>query len=204
MSALRLLLPALCLLGGLVAAPAEAQDAQRYLKTKHDAALRILSRPANGEAAIARRNAQLDQMLAALLDYEELSRRALSDHWASRSEEERRVFVDLLKQLVERNYQGTLERTQSYEVRYVGENPIRDGVVVQTVARSRENRRAPELTIDYSMRRVGSAWKVFDVSTEGVSMVRNYRSQFNRIIARDGWDGLVNRMRDHLARGNDL
>jgi phospholipid transport system substrate-binding protein len=183
---------------------AEAQAAERYLKTKHDAAVRVLRGAAENDAARARRDEQITRMLSDLLDYDELSRRALATHWDGLGEPQRREFADLLKQLVERSYQGNLERTLNYEVRYMGEAPTEGGVVVRTVARSRENRRAPEVEIAYSMHEVAERWRVFDIETDGVSLVDNYRRQFHRIITRDGFDGLLRSMRQRLEQGSDL
>ncbi len=67
-----------------------------------------------------------------------------------------------------------------------------------TSARSRTQRRQPPVEIEYTLRRDGRRWRVVDVTTDGVSMVRNYRDQFGRIIARDGWAELIARMERRL------
>lgn len=187
--------------GLLPLAPASAQSgpASRFLKRKHAQAERVLRRPA-GPA----RSEALRSIIGGLLDYEAVSREALGDTWEERSEEERAEFVSLLRQLVERSYQQNLQRTLDYEVRWGGESPRGDAVLVQTTARSRENRRTPEVTIEYRMERRGNGWVVVDVVTDGVSMVRNYRNQFARIIRRDGWDGLMSRMRSRLEQGSSI
>lgn len=200
--AVALALPALA--SAQAPAPGNPAEAKRFLEQRHEAVLRVLRRPARDEAARERRRTEIVRLLADLLDYQELSRRALGNEWNARSEAERREFVDLLKQLVERSYQGNLERTADYQVRYGNAEAGSDGVVVRTTARSRRNRRAPEVAIDYSLRKTGSTWKVFDVSTDGVSMVRNYRNQFRRIIQREGWSGLISRMRSRLSTGEPM
>lgn len=180
------------------AAAAQGGPASRYLKRKHDQAERVLRRAASTDAAREQRRAQLDALIGGLLDYEAVSREALGDTWTERSEAERAEFVSLLRSLVERNYQQNLERSLRFQVRWGDEARRGQDVVVQTSARSRENRRAPEVTIEYRMRQAGDRWLVVDVVTDGVSMVRNYRNQFSRIIRRDGWDGLLSRMRSRL------
>lgn len=180
-----------------ILSPASAQDtaaAQSFLEGKQEQVRSLLRRPAN-----ARRTAQLTSLLANLLDYEELSRRALGEHWEARSEAERTDFVAVLRQLVERNYQANLQNTLEFDVRYLGADAADGAVVVRTEARSQTNRRAPAVSIDYTLRHNDGEWRVFDVKTDGSSMVRAYRSQFNRIISRDGWDGLMTRMRGQLA-----
>ena len=137
-------------------------------------------------------------MVSELLDLEELSRLALRDHWESRTPEQRAEFVSLLRRLVQEQYERNLERTMNYTVTYDGADVRGQVVTVRTLARSGTNGRAPAVSIDYQMKKVGNVWRVFDIATDGVSLVRNYRTQFNRIITRDGWDALIARMRDRL------
>jgi phospholipid transport system substrate-binding protein len=193
------------LLAGTAAAQPQpaGSGALAYLQGKHSAVERVLRRPAKNADAVTRRNAEVQRAIGELLDFEEVSRQALGQHWTARSEAERTEFVSLLRQLVERNYRDNLTRTLEYVVRYESEAPGAGGTaVVRTTARSRTNRRAPAVEITYTMRRTGNAWKVIDVSTDGVSLVRNYRTQFGRIATRDGWPELIRRMRDRLAQGS--
>lgn len=181
----------------LAGAPALAQgSAQQFVQERQQAASELLRRPA-GDA----RNRQLSALFDEMLDYQEVARRSLGRHWNERSEDDRRLFVGLLEQLVERAYRDNLERTSSFEVRVLGTEASGDATLVRTEARSRTNRRAPPVAIDYSVRQANGHWRIVDIHTDGVSMVSNYRSQFNRIIGRDGWDGLIRRMRDRIANG---
>jgi phospholipid transport system substrate-binding protein len=177
------------------------RSASAFLEGRHDEVNRVLQQAAADDAARQRRTERLNRLLTDLLDYEELSRRSLGDHWNQRNDAERRQFVELLRRLVERNYEGNLERTLDYEVSYDRESQRGDLTVVHTTARSRAQRRQPPVAIDYAMRAAGGTWRVVDVSTDGVSMVENYRSQFGRIISRDGWGELITRMQRRLAQG---
>jgi phospholipid transport system substrate-binding protein len=176
---------------------AQSGPAGRYLAGRHDEVKRILARGGSGGSA------QVTQIISGLLDFSGVSEAALGDHWDERSAAERTEFVALLRTLVERNYQNQLESTQAYQITYGDEAARGSLVVVATSARSTENRRAPEVSIDYHMKREGNRWIVEDVITDGVSMVRNYRSQFDRIIRRDGWDGLLERMRSRVAQDDE-
>lgn len=179
--------------------------AQTFVREKQEAAARVLNRRVNGAAEEARRSAEVASVMNDLLDYEELAKRALSDHWATLDGAKKTEFVRLLRGLVERNYQNSLRSTLDYEVSYLGEQQAATGIVVRTTARSRRQRRAPEVSIDYTLIRIGDKFRVVDIATDGVSLVRNYRSQFNRIINRDGFDALLTRMRERLAgNGDDL
>ncbi|MEC7519961.1 MAG: ABC transporter substrate-binding protein [Myxococcota bacterium] len=190
------------LLAALILAPALDASAQTgaraYLERRHEEVNRILRTPA-GE----RRSQRLTRLLNELIDYEALSREALGEHWEAQSAEERQRFVSLLRQLVERNYETNLERILDYEVSYEGERRRGDRTVVTTSARSRAQRRQPPVEIAYAMVQSGSDWRVVDVTTDGVSMVQNYRNQFSRIIDREGWAELISRMESRLEQGAD-
>lgn len=189
------LLAALCL--ALTAPAAHAQvnptEAQTFLEQKQAAVARLLS-----QRASARRTRALNEVLNGLLDYQELSRRALRNHWEGLSAEQREQFSTTLEALVRRQYESSLQRTANYAVTYDGADARRDEVTVRTMARSQSNRREPPVSIDYRMHQVNGEWRVFDVLTDGVSMVENYRAQFDRIIERDGFDALMTRMRERL------
>lgn len=193
---------ALVLLSAAGAAAAQA-DARSFLKKRHDSLLSILRRPAKSVESRERRNAELDRLVGALLDFEQLSRKSLSAHWDGLNDSQRAEFSSLLKQLVQKSYRKNLESTLDYSIRYLSEKPDKEGVVVHTVARSRKKRRAPEIVIDYVLVKSDEGWKVLDVTTDGVSLVENYRNQFNRIIKRNGWDELLKRMRKRLGSSAD-
>jgi len=176
-------------------APAEAQ---RFLEGQHAEVERLMRQPEG-----AARDERLSAAIGQLLDYDELARRSLSRHWDRHSAAEQREFTDLLKQLVERSYRSNLESTLGYDIRYLGAEAQGSDVLVHTSARSRTNRRRPPVAIDYALHQRDGRWQVFDVWTDGVSLVENYRSQFNRIIRREGWDALLQKMRDRVASGSE-
>ncbi len=202
---MRIALSALLLVSLVALAPVAAAQADgpvtRYVRTRHDDVMRIIRRSASTDAERTARSRDVTRILSDLLDYEELSHRALRDHWEGLTAEQRTEFVSLLRQLVERQYESNLERIVDFEVAYTSETSSDAGVVVSTSARSRTERRQPPVEIVYTLHRQGSDWRVYDVTTEGSSMVETYRRQFNRVIRSDGWDGLLTRMRDRLADG---
>ncbi len=184
-------------------ATAAAQDGPRtMLEHRHEEVNRVLRQPAANDAARERRSERLRVILNDLLDYQELSRRALGDHWDEHTPAEREQFVNLLRQLVQRNYEGNLERILDFQVSYDRESREGDLTVVHTEARSRTQRRQPPVAIDYAMVQRDGQWRVVDVTTDGVSMVTNYRRQFHRIITRDGWQELITRMQRRLEQGS--
>lgn len=184
---------------GTTSAWAGAPDATHFLKDRHAKVEKILKRNDSKARASA-----LTAELSHLLDYQELSKRALRDHWDTLDAAKQAEFSALLTQLVERSYQQNLESTLEFKVSYSPAQKRGDEVMVQTVARSTKNRRAPEVMIDYALIPAGAnaaSWRVCDIVTDGVSLVANYRSQFNRIIKKHGFAGLIERMKKKLAQG---
>ena len=183
-------------------APAQAHAqatpaaAQQFLEDRHQVVQSLLRRPASSQ-----RNQVLAAAIEGLLDYDDLAREALGSAWDEHSADERHAFADLLKQLVQKNYERNLQNTLDFRVTYEDAQADADAVVVRTEARSRTNRRAPPVSIDYRMHLANGAWRVIDISTDGASMVQSYRRQFRRIISREGWDGLLSRMRSRLEDG---
>ena len=140
--------------------------------------------------------------LAGFLDVDELGRRALKDHWGKLTEGQRQEFSKLLRELVEASYLKALRSQLEYEVAYVGEAPKDSGVSVATEVRARRNGRKQTISIDYVLHQNQSAWRVFDLVTDGVGLVQNYRAQFNKVIAKEGVQGLLERMRKKKVEGS--
>ncbi len=181
-----------------ITAFAEADGAMTFLRNKHDAVNKVLRRPDN-----PKRQKQLSVLLDDLLDYDELAKRSLAREWDKRKAAERKEFVSLLRQLVERQYQKNLETTLNYKIRYIGSEPLDIGTRVSTTAKSTKKKRNPSVEIAYNMLPNGSDWRVFDIVTDGVSLVTNYKRQFRRIIRDEGWNGLIGRMQKKLASDDE-
>ena len=184
---------------GVEISDAEAAKAERFIRTKHNKVRAVLRKPDTPKRAD-----ELTALLGEFLDYDRLTRLSLDKEWNKRSPRERRHFVSLLRQLVERQYQRNMQSTLEYKVKWVGTEPIETGVRVKSSARSVKKKRQPPVAIDYSMSPAGKEWKVFDIFTDEVSLVKNYKRQFRRVINEEGWDGLIGRMEKKLNEEDDL
>jgi len=182
---------------GLTAA--QIADAENFIETKHNKVRAVLRKPDTPKRA-----EELTELLGEFLDYERLSKLSLDKEWNKRSKKELDKFVGLLRALVERQYQRNMESTLDYKVKWVGSEPIDDGVKVKSSARSVSKKRQPPITIDYSMSPAGDEWKAFDIFTDDVSLVKNYKRQFRRVINDEGWDGLIERMEKKLNAGDEV
>ena len=154
----------------------------------------------DGTPAAKRVEARLKKAVKGFLDFEELARRSLGKHWKKRTAVERAEFTGILAALIERNYVKQLRSNLSYRLEYRDEK-VKDGAArVITVVKIEKNGRTEAVEIEYRMRKTARGWMVYDVITDEVSVVRNYRSQFNRIIRRDSYEVLVKKMRRKLER----
>jgi phospholipid transport system substrate-binding protein len=155
---------------------------------------------ADGEAdptpaqRLAREQRRLDirRVAADLFDFDEISRRALSRHWTARSPEEQAEFVRLFTDLLERTYIGRIESYSGEKIMYLGE--VVDGPFA-TVRSKVVTRRRTETPLDYKLHLRDGRWKVYDVLIDHVSFVATYRSEFGRIIQKESYSALVERLR---------
>lgn len=189
----------------LLAAPAAAAETPtQTLKRLNDKITRLLSRKTKpGTPADKKVREEVKKLVNSLLDYEELARLSLGKHWRERSEKQRAEFVALLRDLIERNYVKQLRGNLGYKLEYGKETVNGDNAEVKTTITVTKNNRPTRIEIDYKLRRQDGRWMVYDVITDDVSIVKNYRSQFNRIIKKESYDALVKKMRRKLEEESD-
>jgi phospholipid transport system substrate-binding protein len=144
---------------------------------------------------------KIDAMFDEMLDYSTLAEASLGTEWAARSDAEKAQFTDLLKQLVRSSYQRNLKKIVSFDVDYVGEEAADGAVLVKTKSKAKDARDEP-VEINFKVAQKDGKWKVRDIVTEGVSLVSSYRSQFTKIIKKDGFPALIQKMKDKLAKGD--
>lgn len=147
---------------------------------------------ANGIDVAKRRDA-IRSAAEPVFDWREMASRSLARHWQSRSEEERAEFVQVFTDFVNRAYITQLERYSGESIRYISERIDGDLGAVSTQFVTRQGR---EIPIDYRAISRDGRWRVYDVSVQGVSLVNNYRSQFDRVIRDSSYSELVQRIKD--------
>ena len=140
----------------------------------------------------AARKAALRGVAGEIFDFTEITKRALGRHWLSASPAERDELVQLLTTLLERSYMSRVEQYSGERIAFVGESVDGDLAVVRTHFLTRSGTAIP---VDYRLSRAGDRWLAHDVMIEGVSLVANYRAQFNKIIQTSSTQALVERLR---------
>jgi phospholipid transport system substrate-binding protein len=180
----------------IVALPgvAHAGEAQNLVQGRHSEVVAKLK-----GAASAERDKQVAGILGGLFDYDTMAERSMGTHWATLTDDQKTEFKTVLRQLIQKNLEKSIKSTLKYDVEYLGEEPSGDTIIVKTKAANKANQREEPVTIDYRMQKKGSDWRAIDVVTEGSSMVNNYKSQFNKIINKDGYPGLLKKMKARLG-----
>jgi phospholipid transport system substrate-binding protein len=178
----------------LCAAPAWAGAPTEQLKRYTDEVLKILDDPKlRGEDQAPQRRAAVRRVALEAFDVTETAKRALGRHWATRTPEERREFTDLFADLLERTYLSRIDQYGGEKVRYVSESIDGEYAVVRA---SVVTRRGTEVPVESRLQRHGDRWLMYDVLLENISLVGNYRAQFDQIIRTASYDELVKRLRD--------
>jgi len=140
----------------------------------------------------ADKRAEVRKIARDLFDFEEVTRRTLSRHWAARSADEKAEFVALFTELLERSYVTRVEAYVGESISYIGE-AVDAGYA--TVRSKVLTDRRSEIALDYRLHLRDGRWRVYDLQIDGVSFVSTYRSQFDRIIQAESYSALLERMR---------
>lgn len=138
-----------------------------------------------------KRRQALKKAIGSIFDYPEMAKRSLGKHWNVRTAAEKKQFAELFATLLENSYAGKIESYNNEKIVYIKELVDEDHAEIKSkvVTAARD-----EFTLDYRLFNQNGKWMVYDVVIEGVSLVSNYRSQFNKIITANGYDKLVNKL----------
>jgi phospholipid transport system substrate-binding protein len=138
-----------------------------------------------------KRRQMLKKTISIIFDYNEMAKRSMGKHWNQRSAAEKKQFSDLFASLLENSYASKIESYNNEKIVYLKETIDSDHAELKSkvVTAKRD-----EFTLDYRMINQNGKWMVYDVVIEGVSLVSNYRTQFNKIIMTDGYPALVKKL----------
>jgi phospholipid transport system substrate-binding protein len=175
-------------------APANAGAPAQEIQGAIEKVIMILKDPTlKAESKRPERLDQLRKVVYSKFDFPEMAKRSLGAQWQRRSAEEQREFVKLFTDLMENGYMSNLEGYDGERVIIAGEKQDQEFAEVDTKV---VTKKGEEIAVNYRLLQAGGAWKIYDVVVENISLVNNYRSQFNRVIARSSFDELVQKMKD--------
>ena len=169
-------------------------DAAAGLKLTVDHVLEIVT-DENMKKDVKSRRLALRKVIGQRFDFRQMAMHTLDDVWSSRSRKEQTEFTRLFKNLLEKSYMHMIENFQGGKVHFLSERVKGDYAFIKTNIVS-SNR---TIAIHYKLKRVGKEWRVYDFLVQGVSMVRNYRFQFTKVIRQESFEGLLKRLEEQTA-----
>jgi phospholipid transport system substrate-binding protein len=185
------------------AAPGYAETAAKTAPAKPGPGTAVVKQANETLASLLKQNAAPTKVAASVrsfLDIDELGKAALADHWKDLKPAEQQEFLRVLRELIEANYVKAQTSNLAYTVDYLGESADKDGnVVVQTRVNAKRKGRPMAISVDYVLLKQGSQLRAFDVKTDGVGLVENYRAQFNKLIRDKGFAAVLETMKKKLA-----
>ena len=176
------------LLSLLLAATAQAETATEALKAR-DAEIRAALPPQGTEPTAATRQ-KMESIVTKAVDLEGMAKSALGKTWAETPPAKQKKFLDAFKGRFRKATGEQLDQYRSTSIKYFPERKEDDDTFVPTEVLVK----GEPTHVDYRMREEKGAWRIVDIVVDDVSTVENYRSSFNRIIKKEGMDGLIARL----------
>ncbi len=166
-----------------------ASSVQDELKVTLDQILEILrDKSLKGEEATEKRRTSLRKLIHDKFSFAKMSQLSLARHWKARSDEEKKTFIDLFGQLLEQTYISKIESYSNEKVVFLKEYVTNKKAQVDTKVITE----TIEIPIDYRLYQTNNgSWMVYDVIIEGVSLVGNYRSQFEQMLQKEPYEKLI-------------
>lgn len=157
-----------------------------------DKVLQVLQDPQfKSNSNAAQRRDQLTQILASRFDFAEMAKRSLGANWQKGSAAEQQQFVRLFTNLLENSYIGQIEAYSGEKINYGRESVEQNQADVETKI---VTKKGEEVSVNYKLKADGGNWKVYDVVIENVSLVNNFRNQFNRMLAKGSFADLITQL----------
>ena len=175
-----------------------AGEPTEKIKQTTDKILKIVTDPAlKNPSRDQERRKLIRSAVDERFDWEEMTRRSLARYWDQRTDQEKKEFVRLFGELLERTYMNKVEGYSGEKVQYEGETLESEYAVVKVKIVTRKN---VDIPVEYRLHKKGNDWFVYDISIEGVSLVSNYRTQFNSIITQSSYENLVKKLKEKVAQ----
>jgi len=175
-----------------VASSAES-SAIDAVRTSVDGILDILKKDNMDKAA---KRSAMEVIIDERFDFRAMSQRTLATNWKKASDAEKQEFTDLFSQLIQSSYVGKLEAYTNETVEYVTEKVKGRKALVETMIKTA----SADIPLNYKMYSKDGNWLVYDVIIEGVSLISNYRSSYQTIVKKEGFDGLMAKPDDRQER----
>jgi phospholipid transport system substrate-binding protein len=178
-----------------------AERPTNEIRAATDRVLALLRDPAlKTDARRSERRQLIRKEFDQLVDWPTIARSSLGHHWAKRTRADQAEFVAVFSRFLEETFIDKIE-TDSGEldkIDYTGEKILDDYASVKVQITTKDQIAHP---VEYRLQKSGTCWRIYDVLTEGVSLVKNYRDQFDEILAKSSYEKLVADLRARTPPG---
>ena len=179
----------------LVASSAFAAEPKSVIEERYKEIQQIISSEKSDDGV---RN-KVTAVLESFTDFEEFGRLTIKRYWKTLSAKQRSTFVDKYRQLIHRSYSKRFKANQKLELSFRGDaEVIGDRALVKTTVMSGKT----EAEVDYKLHKKGDTFMAYDIVIDEVSLMRSYRKQFKRIMKRDGFKTLIEKMTKKIDEGS--
>ena len=182
-----LIAAALLVATSVVAEPSPTEE----VRTSVDAIIALLK---DEQLDRETRRVRMREVIDKRFDFRAMSQRTLATNWKKASDAEKQKFTELFSELIQNSYVSKIEAYTNETVKYPGEKQKGRKAEVDTLIITS----SAEIPVDYKLYLKDGTWLVYDVIIEGVSLISNYRSSYQEIVKRDGFDGLLAQMEEKI------
>ena len=178
-------------------APSFGAEPLELVRSVSERVIEILKEPAlKAPERQAERGERVRALVNPVFDYEEMARRTLGNHWRRRSAAEQQEFIKLFRAFLEKIYTDKISLYAGERVVFGGESMDREFAEVESKLVGPKGETS---TVVYRLKRADGGWKIYDAVVENISIVNNYRSQFDRVIGKSSYAELTKMLRDKGA-----
>jgi phospholipid transport system substrate-binding protein len=139
---------------------------------------------------------RLRKVVYPLFDFKEMAKRSLASHWRQLDPQQQNKFVSVFTELLETTYADKIDLYEGQKVTYTGEVLESDYATVNTKV---VGKKGDTFSANYKLHRVDGKWKIYDVVVENISVINNYRSQFNRVMGNSSFEELLKIMQEKAS-----
>ena len=176
-----------------------ASTAKETVEVQINKILTKMKEPAFKEMSKDAKMAEISKIINEVFDYEELSKRTLGRNWQKFSPEQQKEFIQLFSQLLEDVYSDRILAYTNEVIEFGKDTELKKGQFeVESNIITATNTKVP---LNYRLLQKGGQWRVYDVVIEGVSMVKNYRTQFRQLLSKDSPEQLLETLRERVKKG---
>ncbi|MGC8928159.1 MAG: MlaC/ttg2D family ABC transporter substrate-binding protein [Myxococcota bacterium] len=149
--------------------------------------------------SLEKKKAEIKKVVDEILDYNELAKRSLGRHYRDRSQEEIEKFNKLMRELIETSYLKKITSTVDYTLKILSEDDEEGEKIVNTEISAKEGK----VQVGFAVFKRDNKWVVYDLIIDDVSTLKNYKSEFNKIIKEQGFNMVIKKMENKLSELKD-